>query len=213
MAGASHGRSKGSLSVSLRYCWEATAPQITIVMLNPSTADERRLDPSLRRCVRFAQDWGYGVLEVVNLFAVRSPDPAYLRQLSDPVGIDNDRFLLSACHAAQRVIVAWGNGGRWQGRDRAFLELWPNHQSLYCLGITQQGQPRHPLYVRHNTVPVRWLDAQECNPVSANGKSAHRSHSHDWADKAHEPLGGDERRALTRSSNRWDGAIAPKAAP
>lgn len=160
---------------SLRYCWDATTPQITVVMLNPSTADERKLDPTLRRCVRFAQDWGYGALEVVNLFAVRSPDPAYLRQIPDPVGTANDHFLRSACHAAQWVMVAWGNGGQWQGRDRTFLELWPNHQLLYCLGLTKQGQPRHPLYVRRDTVPIRWLPAHPVVTVSEIPQSARSS--------------------------------------
>lgn len=141
---------------SLWYGWNATAPQLTFVMLNPSTANEKTLDPTVRRCFRFAQAWGYGSVELVNLFALRTPYPALLKQAERPVGVLNDEHLLAACQAGQRVIIAWGNEGSFQGRDRTFLALCPSLSSLYCLGVTQQQQPRHPLYVRRDVEVIPW---------------------------------------------------------
>lgn len=137
--------------------WRAwgAGPTAAFVMLNPSAADAERDDPTIRRCMGLAQAWGYGRLEVVNLFAYRSPSPKALRRVSDPVGPDNDRHLRSVLADAPLVVVAWGNDGALLGRDRAALETLAAAR-LYCLGVTLRGQPRHPLYVRGDTLPRIW---------------------------------------------------------
>lgn len=128
--------------------WSASRSRLAVVMLNPSTADATRDDPTIRRCVQFANGWGYGSLEVVNLFAYRTTHPAGLQQVGNPVGDDNDRALLRAAERAAMLLVAWGNWGRLYGRDRIILTLLAATHPLYCLGINNSGQPRHPLYLR-----------------------------------------------------------------
>lgn len=124
--------------------WDATLPVVAFVLLNPSTADARRDDPTIRRCLGFARAWGFGRLEVVNLFALRATDPAALRQADDPIGQRNDEHLRRAVRAADRVVAAWGNGGRLHGRgDEVMCRLG----EPVVLGWTKLGQPRHPLYV------------------------------------------------------------------
>jgi hypothetical protein len=121
-------------------------------MLNPSTADALLDDPTIRRCIGFARAWGFGALEVVNLFAFRATLPSQLRAALDPVGPRNNRFLRAALGRADAVVAAWGAHGSWGGRDRAVLHLlsggidqpWPSPQ---CLGLTKHGHPRHPLYL------------------------------------------------------------------
>lgn len=135
--------------------WEQTAPRVGFVMLNPSRADAVVDDPTIRRCVGFARSWGYGSLEVVNLFAYRSPSPKILNQVSDPVGQENDRTLQAFGQRVDRIILAWGNWGKLQERDRAVLELF-NSSLLYCLGITKLGQPCHPLYLKADLQPIRF---------------------------------------------------------
>ena len=73
--------------------WQPRGPRLLFVGLNPSRADAQRDDPTLRRLQTFARDWGYGGLEVVNLFARISASPAVLRRSADPVGPENDRWL------------------------------------------------------------------------------------------------------------------------
>ncbi|MEM8543383.1 MAG: DUF1643 domain-containing protein [Cyanobacteria bacterium P01_H01_bin.119] len=144
---------------SLVRAWDAIAAQssewpqnskwLVFIMLNPSTADHRMEDPTIRRCIGFAQRWGYTQLEVVNLFGWRTPKPTDLHQASDPIGPENDAYLLTAARRAGQIILAWGNGGQLLGRDRAAYQLLsPYLSKCYCLGWTQQRQPRHPLYLK-----------------------------------------------------------------
>lgn len=135
----------GQYRYSLCRCWEPTLPGVCWVMLNPSTADATQDDPTIRRCISFARGWGYGSLEVVNLFAYRAPLPADLRCARDPVGPENDQYLVGASARADLVIAAWGANGGLLSRDRKALPLLG---SLHCLGTTRSGFPRHPLYRR-----------------------------------------------------------------
>jgi hypothetical protein len=137
--------------------WDATLPRITFVMLNPSTADHRRDDPTIRRCIGFALAWGYGGVEVLNLFAWRATKPPDLRRAPAPVGPANDRHLRAAARRSARVIVAWGIHGTWQNRDQAALALLRRHGCApLCLGLTRDGQPRHVLYLPHETSPTAY---------------------------------------------------------
>lgn len=127
----------------------AAGPALVFIMLNPSTADARKDDPTIRRCIRFAAREGAGVLAVVNLFALRATDPRELRRHPDPAGPRNDEFIDLWCRPGRPVIAAWGAGGGLLGRDREVAtRLAAAGVSLSCLGVTRDGHPRHPLYVR-----------------------------------------------------------------
>ncbi len=120
-------------------------------MLNPSTADAAADDPTIRRCIGFARAWGFGALEVVNLFAYRATRPADLFAADDPVGPRNDRFVRAAARSAAMVVAAWGVHGTRRGRDADVLATLRILGSVHCLGTTKRGQPRHPLFVRGET--------------------------------------------------------------
>jgi len=120
--------------------------------LNPSTADEERDDPTIRRCVGFAKAWGYGGLLMTNLFAYRSTDPDALYEVVDPVGAENLHYLRLVATQAGAILVAWGCHGRYMDRDR--LTMQALGKPLLCLGRTKTGEPRHPLYTRKDTQPV-----------------------------------------------------------
>jgi hypothetical protein len=146
---------------SLQRCWpdplldnRSIEQKVAFMMLNPSRADSERDDPTIRACMQFARTWGYSILEVVNLFAYRTPHPHHLMQASDPMGPDNQQYWLTAAATSQQIILAWGNAGAWQAQDRVALQtLTPHQDKLFCLGLNQSGQPRHPLYVPRNTLP------------------------------------------------------------
>jgi hypothetical protein len=145
----------GLYRYSLWREWDIDKSKIVFIMLNPSKADASIDDPTLRRCVNFAKSWGYGSLIVVNLFAYRSTSPLELRQVDDPVGKQNDRYLKKAIKSADKVVVAWGNNGKLMHCDSHVLELLSKHNvQPHCLGITQGGYPRHPLYVKCCTQPI-----------------------------------------------------------
>ena len=133
--------------------WDSSSRTLSFIMLNPSLADAEINDPTITRCINFAKTWGYGRLEVVNLFAYRTPHPKLLKQAIEPIGRDNDRYILESVEKSDRVILAWGNHGLWRKQDIYTLELLKNHTHLYSLGITKRGSPRHLLYLRSTTKP------------------------------------------------------------
>jgi hypothetical protein len=138
--------------------------RVVFIGLNPSTADENADDPTTRRCARFARDWGFTQLELVNLYAYAATQPAALRRALDPVGPQNREAVGVAVGRADLVVCAWGNAGTGEEADAA-LELL---ERPCCLGLTAGGAPRHPLYIAAATRPQPWF-----HPRSPQGREAH----------------------------------------
>ncbi len=133
--------------------WSA-GPCATFVMLNPSTADEHVDDRTIGRCISYAKRWGLGGLKAVNLYALRATDPAELWRVEDPVGPENDRYLHEAGGSGGPLIAAWGAHAK-QDRVREVLAI-PGFDRLTCLGTTNKGAPRHPLYLSGLLTPAPW---------------------------------------------------------
>lgn len=141
----------------LTRTWNGEGGHVLFVMLNPSTATERRNDPTVGRCEGRARAAGFGVLTVCNLFGWRATRPADLRTVTDPVGPDNDGCLLEAARAADRVICAWGIHGALAGRGAAVAALLRGAGcTLFHFGLTRDGHPRHPLYLARTVAAARW---------------------------------------------------------
>jgi hypothetical protein len=134
--------------------WDDDGPKLNVIGLNPSTADENVDDPTIRRCIGFAMDWGYGGLVMTNLFAFRSTDPKGLTAVADPVGPENDRFLGYWAESGT-PLAAWGAHPMAQGRSLDVVRML-HHLELECLGFTKGGAPRHPLYVPKTAPRVRF---------------------------------------------------------
>lgn len=130
-------------------------PIMMVIGLNPSVADETQDDPTVRRCIRFARDLGYGGLVMTNMFGYRSTDPRGLDKVFDPNGPDNDRSLREIAARAGIVVAAWGadkaTRSRLPGLKRVLEDV-----SIHCLARTKDGLPRHPLYLKASCVPELW---------------------------------------------------------
>ncbi len=124
------------------------ARTILWICLNPSTADETEDDPTMRRCISFSKQWGYGGMFVTNIFGLRSTDPKGLKTIADPNGPDNDRVISDLCEWCEKIVVAWGAHGAFQQRAQYVIERLIGPRTFYCLGRTKQGYPKHPLYVK-----------------------------------------------------------------
>ncbi|MEB3207921.1 MAG: DUF1643 domain-containing protein, partial [Synechococcus sp.] len=131
----------------LERIWDPAAPRLLFLGLNPSRADAVRDDATLRRLRGFGRSWGFGALEVLNLHALVSPSPRLLRRATDPVGAENDAWILSRLRLAPATMwLGWGNAGAWGGRDRQVLYLLVQQGVVpQVLGITAAGHPLHPL--------------------------------------------------------------------
>jgi hypothetical protein len=144
----------------LTHVFDVSLPLVAFVMLNPSTADENDLDPTLRRCAGFARSWGYGGIVVGNLFAFRATDPRDMKRAADPVGPDNDAELATIARDAELVICAWGVHGEWLDRDEQTVSILRRERELHAIAFTKDDHPCHPLYLRGTLRPqpyrARW---------------------------------------------------------
>jgi len=131
--------------------WEMRTPSILFVGLNPSTADDQHDDPTIRRCIRFAQNWGYGGIYVANLFSFRATRPTTLKANSNPIGSETEDWIHRLSQETLYTIACWGNHGSFLQRNQVITQMIAN---LYCLRITKQGQPAHPLYLPNNLTPI-----------------------------------------------------------
>lgn len=133
------------------------------VMLNPSTADATQDDPTIRRCMGFAKREGCSAITVVNLYAFRATDPAHLSaelmRGTDVVGPDNLAHVetqLGMFRAGLGIIVAaWGANPFATGQPT--IQHWLRQSGSLCLGMTKDGSPRHPLYVKADQPLVPWV--------------------------------------------------------
>jgi hypothetical protein len=132
---------------SLSRFWNRELDKAVFIMLNPSKADADINDPTIRRCISFAQKMGCGSLEVVNLFAFRTAYPEELRACRRPVGKLNDQYICSAAESASLIVVAWGNWGYLHRRNEEVLKLLSGSVPVHCFGTTLKGHPRHPLFL------------------------------------------------------------------
>ncbi len=121
--------------------------------LNPSTADETKDDPTVRRCIGYAMDWGYAGLCMMNLFAFRAILPNVMKAAEDPVGPDNERALIDMAEHSGVIVAAWGIHGSHLGQDNKIWNIIPN---LNYLKLTKDGFPGHPLYLQKSLKPILW---------------------------------------------------------
>jgi len=134
----------------LSRTWDHDKKIVIFIGLNPSTADAEKDDPTIRRCISFAQDWGYGGLVMLNLFAFRATHPADMRRAEDPVGPDNDGYI-KFMTAGKTTVCCWGTHGHYKNRDNEVLEMI---QDPKMMALSKYGFPRHPLYLRKSLKPM-----------------------------------------------------------
>ena len=120
------------------------------IMLNPSTADDKVDDPTIRKCMEFAKRHACTQLRVVNLFALRATNPKELEKHPDPIGPDNDKHIeeeiITSYNSSGVIICAWGNNKFAQVRANEVLK-YGTDMGWKCLGKNKNGSPKHPLYI------------------------------------------------------------------
>jgi len=145
--------------------WDATLPRMGIVMLNPSTADAEVDDPTIRRVVSFAEDFGFGRVDVCNLFAYRATEPDELLTVLSPDHEPgnphaNTTALRMMCDHVDKIVIAWGNPeiasirGAGKGAIKMMREWWG--KKVYALKINKGGEPGHPLYLPGDSTLIEY---------------------------------------------------------
>lgn len=126
--------------------WDEKLPCVGFIMLNPSVADSKQDDPTIRRCINYAKSWGYGGIYVGNLYAYISTDPKQLKKVNDPVGKLNAAHIMSVIGKSELVICAWGNNEKPPEYFKSLLKL-------HYLELSIKGIPKHPLYLKKDLKP------------------------------------------------------------
>lgn len=130
---------------------------LMVIGLNPSTADETHDDPTIRRCIGFAKQWGYGALCMTNLFAWRETNPEIMKEQPEPVGPNNDRWLQEIARGAGMVLAAWGKDGSHLNRAPTVLQMIEPIQPMMHLKRNADGSPGHPLYIPAHVEPKPYI--------------------------------------------------------
>ena len=136
---------------SLSRIWDKDKEMILFIGLNPSTADAKENDPTIRRLIGYASRWDFGGMHVCNLFAYRTPDPKELFQVLDPVGKRNDRYIKKMSKYARITVLMYGNEGRRFNRHEEILNYI---EEPYCIKVSKTGMPMHPLYLKYTKTPL-----------------------------------------------------------
>ena len=155
----------------LERIWDLEKPILPWVLLNGSTADAVRNDPTVSRAIGFTRRWDFGGLWLVNAYAAMETKPRNLLAMDDNVGPRNRYHVQKTVRDAWRharetsdatelpVIVGWGNHGTRGNQDLRTLDWIARAGApvrLQCLGVTKRGCPRHPLYLAADTVRVNY---------------------------------------------------------
>lgn len=149
-----------------RYClWRqwGIGRSVTFVMLNPSIADANIDDPTIRKCIGFARQWGYNQLVVANVMAYRATKPTDLpSDIAIAIGPDNANWLEYSATYSELIILAWGAPtNRFQHAyriaDAILKRIAGQHDTpIECLGLTKAFGPKHPLFVPYDTIRTVW---------------------------------------------------------
>ena len=141
----------------LSRIWDRNVRPLAYIMLNPSTADANKDDPTIRRCIGFAKRDGFGGILVLSLFAYRAAKPSELKNAYDRFGPENDYWIEkllggSRFDPSAPIVCAWGGHG-YTYEDFDFKYNIPEHAKLMCFGVTKSLKPLHPLYLsNHRTL-------------------------------------------------------------
>ena len=151
----------------LERTWDDDLPKLPICMLNPSTGDAEKDDPTICRLTHFATRWGYGGLAIVNLYPLRASKPSEMWASENRSHDGNDQWLdaiiVTAEKNGNKLLIAWGNDGAWEGEADQFIQRVKERSKtveLVTLGKTGHGNPRHPMALGRGRVP----DDQEMEP-------------------------------------------------
>lgn len=129
--------------------WDKSLPVVAFIGLNPSLANHTDNDPTIRRVIGFAKDWGYGGVYMLNLYTFVTPYPESL--VESDAWEESRQVIISCSSRCEKIIAAWGNYKGATDRGNEIKKLIPN---LYALQINKNGSPKHPLYVKSDVIPI-----------------------------------------------------------
>jgi hypothetical protein len=152
--------------------WDISKPLALFVLLNPSTADGNKDDPTIRRLVGFCKQWQLGGFYVVNIYPFRTKSPTELKQYLyverdseyGEAAMNNRTYASELSKKCSVAVFGWGV--HHDNRETLDIERYKEVLGdipVVCLGMTKNGHPRHPLYVPYSAALQEWPTGSEFN--------------------------------------------------
>ncbi|TIN41707.1 MAG: DUF1643 domain-containing protein [Mesorhizobium sp.] len=138
--------------LALWRIWDRSKPLLLVGMLNPSTADHRKNDPTVNRLFHFARTNGFGGFIIVNAYAFRASRPQDMFAAADPIGPLNRAVIDDACGLCSTALLAYGAGAS-EGGHRLWSQVSSRIDTIVCLGTSQDGSPKHPMARGKHRIP------------------------------------------------------------
>ena len=143
----------------LERTWDVSKWVVMFIMLNPSTADVETDDPTIRRCIGFAESWWFGWIIVWNLFPFRATNPKNLIEENSPFTLENSQHLHEMSATAHLIVCAWWN----QEIVKKLYKKFPTYKplasitkNLAFIELSKDWVPKHPLYLRKDRQPISY---------------------------------------------------------
>jgi len=150
----------GSCRYLLSKQWGSKKEKILFIGLNPSHLKNGESNPTINRLVGFAKRWGFDGFYLCNLFSFCTPNPKELFSVQDPVGKDNDSYIVKYLSRSSICVLVYGNQGKRYERHNEILELIPQS---YCIGVSKLKLPLHPLYLKYTNRPIPYAERNILN--------------------------------------------------
>ena len=162
------------ISTNKEYRWSLgfkinkSKKEMIFIGLNPSLSDSTYIDNTTRKIIKICNNYNYGNLKIINLFALISKTPDKLFTHKKPVGYLNNKFINKSlkywsenknCH----LWLGWGNKGTFLNRNYNISKKIMNFYSIkkdnfvnplgpLFIKKTKKQNPIHPLYCSNNSV-------------------------------------------------------------
>ena len=129
--------------------WNLKNPSLLYIMFNPSIADDKIDDPTIRRLISFSKTFNYGGFYVANLYTYITPNP---KIIDTSVGIkkNNLEIIMNLTNKVEDIVYAWGNSIVEPSELRNLIT------SPLCFGKNTNGSPKHPLYLSSKSKLIKF---------------------------------------------------------
>jgi len=134
----------GHKRYSLSRIWENKLPKVLFIMLNPSIANSKKNDPTIRKIISYSKSWGFGGVYVGNIYSNISPYPKDIRLIKFHREKKNIESIKKMEEIAELTVFAWGNNEKTPNWLKALIK------KPYYIELSKNGIPKHPLYLKKN---------------------------------------------------------------
>lgn len=143
---------------TLERCWSMGDRAVAFVGLNPSKAGVSNDDPTVRREIGFARQWGFNWYFKVNIYAYVATKPADMYAAAargvNIKGPANAEAMVRIFDRVELIVAAWGQNDLRPFGGNLVAGWIAAHVKTRCLGHNKNGTPKHPLYLRADTALV-----------------------------------------------------------